>query len=625
MSGIHEEHEKASVANRRLIIIFSIQIFLFLILVIRLFFLQIVNYEKYKNMSEDNRIKTFIIPPLRGHIFDRNNIQLTENQKNYRVLFYQNKNTNKQILKELASILNMSDYEYKKILKTLDRNAGKPIVSIMNNVNWDDLVKIQTNLYKLNGIMAENGYIRYYPYPTTFSHIIGYISSPIKEEIDREKNVQTKELLLHPDYKIGRNGLEKLFNTTITGKTGSKRLEMNALSIPIKEIDMVESQEGKDIKLTIDFNLQRFVEKRMKGTNGAVIVMNVKTGEVLSMFSSPTFDGNKFVEGISNDYWNELNNNPAKPLNNKAVSAIYPPGSTFKLMTAIAGLENGWKEEKEIECKGKIALNRQRILHCWKESGHGKINMVEAIKHSCNIYFAKVGLFAGIENIYKTATDFGIGEKYEIKLLNKKSGNVPNKTWKRKMFNDVWVVGDTINVAIGQGFLTATPLELVVMTSRIANGGYKVKPYIIANSPIADQNKELFLKEPMVKQETINIVKQGMYRVVNEKGGTAYWTRIKENGFEMSGKTGTAQVIAKEKMEELNEESEEVQSRFRNHGLFIAFAPFEEPKYAIVVVAEHGNSGSGAAAPIAKDVLLFAQKNHIGFEKHKTETDENRR
>ena len=615
MPGIHEEHEKSSVSSKRLIIVFCTQIFLFLILISRLFFLQIISYEKYKNLAEDNRIKTFLIPPLRGHIFDRNNIKLTENQKNYRVLLYKNKNSYKDVIAKLSDILNFSDEDYQKVIRRIEKNRDKPIVSILDNVSWEDLVKIEANSYILNGIIIENGYIRYYPYSNTFSHIIGYVNNPTKEEIDKEKNPKTKELLLHHDYRLGRTGLERMFNKNMTGKNGFKKLEMNALSIPIREIYTENSTEGKDVKLTLDFELQNYVEERMKGKSGAVIVMNVRTGEILSLVSTPSYDSNKFVEGISSDYWTELNTNPSKPLTNKAVSATYPPGSTFKLITAIAGLESGWGYDKKVDCTGQLVLNKKRTLHCWKSSGHGDIDLIDAIKNSCNVYFTKLGLYTGIDNIYKTATDFGFGENYEIKLLNKKSGIVPNKDWKKKIFNDVWVPGDTVNVAIGQGFLTVTPLELVVMTARIANGGYKVKPYIIANSQIADYNKALFFGSPMVKPETIDVVKKGMYRVVNEKGGTAYWTRIKQEGFEMAGKTGTAQVIAKDKKDLMEEQNEEIEMRFQNHGLFIAFAPYDNPKYAIVVVSEHGGGGSGASAPIAKDVLLFAQKNNIGFEK----------
>lgn len=615
MLSIHEEHEKSTISSKRLIFVFLIQIFLFLILLIRLFCLQIFNYEKYKTLSEENRIKTFIIPPLRGHIFDRNNIQLTDNQKNYRVLFYKDKSEEKNMetLLKVSKILDLTENEFNKILKKMENNYGKPIITILDNVSWKDLVKLQANSYDLDGIMIEEGYIRYYPYSSTFAHIIGYVNNPTKEEIDIQNSYKERELLLHPDYKIGRTGLEKVFNENIMGENGYRQLEMNALSIPIREIKVENATEGDNIKLTIDFNLQRFIKSRMQDVRGSAIVMNVWTGEILALVSMPSYNNNRFVEGISNQYWTKLSTDEGKPLSNKAISATYPPGSTFKLITAMAALENGWQGDKEIDCNGKLALNKKRTMHCWMEKGHGKINLVEAIKDSCNIYFTKLGLFAGIDNIYKTAKDFGLGEKYNLKLLNIKTGTIPNREWKKKVFNDVWVSGDTVNVAIGQGFLSVTPLELAVMTSRIANGGYKIRPYLIYDSKMSQYNEELFTRLPMVKKETIDIVKQGMYDVVNTKGGTAYWTRIKQKGFEMAGKTGTAQVIAKEKKDIMEEENAEIETKFQNHGLFIAFAPYEKPRYAVVVVVEHGNSGSGVAAPIAKDILLYAQKNNIGY------------
>lgn len=616
MLSIHEEHEKSTISSKRLIFVFLVQIFLFLVLLIRLFCLQIFNYEKYKTLSEENRIKTFIIPPLRGHIFDRNDVQLTDNQKNYRVLFYKDKSEEKNMetLLKVSKILDLTENEFNKILKKMENNYGKPIITILDNVSWKDLVKLQANSYNLDGIMIEEGYIRYYPYSSTFAHIIGYVNNPTKEEIDTQETYKERELLLHPDYKIGRTGLEKVFNENIMGENGYRQLEMNALSIPIREIKVENATEGDNIKLTIDFNLQRFIKNRMQDVRGSAIVMNVWTGEILALVSMPSYNNNRFVEGISNQYWTKLSTDEGKPLSNKAISATYPPGSTFKLITAMSALENGWQGDKEIDCNGKLALNRKRTMHCWMEKGHGKINLVEAIKDSCNIYFTKLGLFAGIDNIYKTAKDFGLGEKYNLKLLNIKTGTIPNREWKKKVFNDVWVSGDTVNVAIGQGFLSVTPLELAVMTSRIANGGYKIRPYLIYDSKMSQYNEELFTRLPMVKKETIDIVKQGMYDVVNTKGGTAYWTRIKQKGFEMAGKTGTAQVIAKEKKDIMEEENAEIETKFQNHGLFIAFAPYDKPKYAVVVVVEHGNSGSGVAAPIAKDILLYAQKNKIGYD-----------
>jgi penicillin-binding protein 2 len=362
----------------------------------------------------------------------------------------------------------------------------------------------------------------------------------------------------------------------------------------------------------------------MNAINGAVIVMNVRTGEILSLVSAPSFDANKFVEGITPEYWNALNANSAKPMNNKAVSSTYPPGSTFKLMTALAGLENGWSDRKEITCDGELKLNRKRTLHCWRRNGHGRIDLIEAIKHSCNIYFAEVGMFAGIENIHKIATSFGFGEKFDLHLTNVKNGIIPNKEWKRKVLNDVWVVGDTVNIAIGQGFLTATPLELVVMVSRIANGGYPVKPVITLNNPLLDYNANLFEKEPMVSEKSIKTVQTGMYKVVNERGGTTFPYRIRVPGFEMAGKTGTAQVISKDAMTALEESGDDT-SKFKHHGLFIAFAPFNDPMYGIVVVSEHGVSGSDSAAPLARDILTFAQEHMIIAPQTEEEREERRK
>lgn len=620
MVMIHEEYKKTIISNKRLIVVLLVQIFMLFILVARLFYLQIINYEKYNNLSDNNRFKTFMLPALRGHIYDRNNIRLTENKKKYRVLFYENQNKNKEItIKNLVNILNLPNSEYDRMITNINKNRNQLSISLIDDIIWDDLVKISMNSYKLEGIVVEDGYIRYYPYPTTFSHIIGYVNNPTQDEIKKESNIKKREILLHHDYKIGRTGLERLLNTYITGKVGFRKMEMNARSVPVREVSVEQSKEGKDVKLTIDFNLQKFVEDKMKNIDGSIIVMNVNTGEILSMVSTPTYDTNQFVEGVSYSYWNEINKNPSKPLNNKAVSATYPPGSTFKLITAIAGLENGWKPTERVYCSGKVDLDEIRKLHCWNRYGHGYLSLVNAIRDSCNIYFTKIGLFAGIDNIYKTALDFGLGEEYELNIMNKKKGTVPNREWKKNVFKEPWFIGDTVNVSIGQGFINLTPLELVVMTSRIANGGYKIKPYLLFNSPIADENKKILRGSPIVKETTIDLIKQGMYKVVNDKYATAYNARIYDNQYKMAGKTGTAQVISKATRKTMKK----TDKRYQNHGLFVGFAPYNNPKYAIVVVVEHGGSGSLSAAPLARDVLLYAQKNNIGFAKEEMNYNNN--
>jgi penicillin-binding protein 2 len=330
--------------------------------------------------------------------------------------------------------------------------------------------------------------------------------------------------------------------------------------------------------------------------------MDVKTGEIISLVSSPSFNPNKFVEGISVDYWNQLISDPQKPLNNKPISASYPPGSTFKLMVTIAALESGINPFNKVYCNGSYRLGRRKF-HCWNEEGHGNLNMSDAIKHSCNVYFFSISNQVGIEKISQVAKRFGYGERFDISLLGVSSGNVPSDEWKQKFFHEPWVGGDTLNTAIGQGFVLATPLQMAVATARLANGGIPITPHLVKNQNINSQYNNL-LSKPLADKKHIEFVLEGMNRVINEEGGTAYHRRIKEKGFEMAGKTGTSQVISKRESQMTNEEA----SNNQNHAIFVGFAPVNNPKYATSVVIEHGGSGSQSAAPIGKEILLKAQK-----------------
>jgi len=605
MPSIHEEHKKGKIYNKRTFVIIGIQLFLFFVLLLRLLFLQTFEFQKYKNKSEENRIQTIPIPPLRGNIFDRNGKQLTLNRDSYRVILYRYKGYDEEVIERLASILGISEQEKAKIKAKLDKNKNRPVVSVIDNLTWDDLTKVEFNYYRLNGIAIESGHIRQYPFNENLSHILGYVSIPAENEIP--KNFKDRELFLHPDYRMGKTGIEKFYEKKITGTAGFRNVEVNAYGVPLREISVKKAKEGENIKLTIDLDLQNYVSARMKDLRGAVVVMDVNTGEILAINSSPVFNPNEFVEGISQDYWDELINNNAKPLNNKAVSAIYPPGSTIKPIVALAGLENGWNANYEINCTGQVWLSR-RVFHCWKKGGHGSNDLEKAIMQSCNIYFARLSLFTGIDNISKIAHKFGLGETFDISLPDVKSGLMPDRTWKKERLNDVWVRGDTINTGIGQGFTLVTPLQLAVMVSRIANGGYPVYPFLNYDNEKREENAKLFENEPMVKKENIDIVKKGMYMVVNNRKGTAYWNRIKRpKDFKMSGKTGTAQVIAKEKKDYMEENEKELKEEFKNHGLFIGFAPYEKPRYGIAVVIEHGEGGAISAVPVARDILKFIQ------------------
>jgi len=482
----------------------------------------------------------------------------------------------------------------------------------MDNLTWDELAKVEFNYYRLVGIAIESGHIRQYPFNEKSSHLLGYVSIPTEREIP--KQFKKRELFLHPDYRLGKTGIEKFYEKEITGVAGFRNVEVNAYGVPLREINVKKATEGKNIKLTVDLDLQNYISDRMNGLVGAVVVMDVKTGEILAMNSAPTFNPNEFVEGISQDYWDELINNKAKPLNNKAISAMYPPGSTFKPVVALTGLEKGWDGKQKINCTGKTWLNR-RVFHCWEEKGHGENDLIKAIMKSCNIYFAKLSLFTTIDDISIMAHKFGIGEEFNISLPDVKGGLMPDRPWKKERLNDVWVRGDTVNTGIGQGFTLATPLQLVVMTARIANGGYPVYPFLVYDSEWRERNTKLFEGESMVEKENIDLVKKGMYMVVNNRKGTAYWSRIKRSkNFEMSGKTGTAQVIAKKTKDMMEEDGGDLKEEFRNHGSFVGFAPYENPRYAISVVIEHGGGGSVSAAPVARDILTFIRDNEAKVE-----------
>jgi len=589
---------KNKIFNRRALILGAAQSTLASALVMRLSYLQLWKHEEYAIQSDSNRIKPMINPAPRGTVFDRNGFPMTKNDSNYRLLLYLERKRNVDVLIEkLSEILDLTA-ENKNIFIAKVKNARrKSVISLIDNLGWDDLARIETNSHLLPGISIESGIIRRYPYPNETAHFLGYVSLPSEKEIDGGE----QNLFMHPDFRMGKFGIEKTFDEALRGKYGVKYVEVNVHEIPLRTLSIKPPVEGSRLHLTIDFDLQKFVTERIKNDVASVVVMDVKTGEILAYASSPTFDPNNFVEGVSREYWKQLNDDPRKPLSNKPISALYPPGSTFKLMVALAALESGFNPSTRVYCNGGYQFGR-RIFHCWKEGGHGSLDLMGGIMNSCNTYFFTAANQIGYEKFTEMAKRFGYGEKFDISLYGAKSGNVPTDEWKRKTFKQPWVGGDTLNTAIGQGMVLATPLQMAIVTARIANGGVPIKPYLVRNHNINGQF-DLLKDEPLAKKAHLEFVQEGMRRVVNEPGGTAYGKRIGVEGFEMAGKTGTSQVVSKREKEMTKAEN----AANANHAIFVGFAPVGNPKYAISVVVEHGKSGSGTAAPIAKDIIMEVQ------------------
>lgn len=598
---------KNKIFNRRVFILGIGQSILTSFLLLRLGYLQIWKHNQYSIQADSNRIRALINPAPRGIIFDRYGLPLTKNESNFRLLVYLGKKHNlNQTIDKLSEILDLTEQQKQSFYNKIKAGKRKNVVSLIDNLNWHDLAKIESNSHLLPAISIESGIIRKYPYPYETAHFLGYVSLPSEKQIeklptDNPTAENNKNLFMHPDFRIGSFGIEKTFDTALRGEYGIKYVEVNVHEVPLRTLDYKQYNEGSRINLTINFSLQKFVTDRIKNDTASAVVIDVKTGEILAYASSPSFDPNNFVEGVSKEYWQQLTSDPKKPLNNKPISALYAPGSTFKLMVALAALENGYNPSNYVFCNGSYQLGK-RTFHCWKEGGHGSLNLVDAIMHSCNTYFFTIANQIGYEKIVAMAKKFGYAEKFDISLSGAKAGLVPTEEWKQKVFKQPWVKGDTLNTAIGQGNVLASPLQMAIITARLANGGIPIKPYLIRNNNIFKQFDAL-QNQPLVNKQHLKIVQEGMRKVVNQPGGTAYGKRIELAGFEMAGKTGTSQVISKREKEMTKEET----IAYANHAIFVGYAPVQEPKYAVAVVVEHGKSGSMAAAPIAKDILMQAQ------------------
>ncbi|MDA7705064.1 penicillin-binding protein 2 [Rickettsiales bacterium] len=594
-----KDFKKNKLFNRRVLILGIFKFFLFGMVIARLAYLQLFKNKEYSIRSDKNRIKLVIHPAPRGDIYDRNNVSLTKNNKNYKLLLYpRNKVRTNKLITKIIDILKLDQRQIDNILYKIKKNKSYlGAISLMENIKWDDLSRLEVNKYKLQDTAIEVGISRNYTFPFQNSHITGYVSLPTKSESIN----QNEQVYKHPDFRTGKSGIEKKFDKNLRGQYGVRYVEINAYSIPIQTLSHTKSSKGQDVHLTIDNELQQKSYDLLKDKKASLVLMDVHNGEILSYISTPSFDPNLFSSGIINEEWQSLINDPNKPLNNRPITALYPPASTFKLMTAIAAIEEGFNPKERVKCNGSFKVGN-RVFKCWKEGGHGKLDLDDAIKHSCNVYFYKIAQEIGFDKIAKISYKFGYEDDFNLNIGSSLRGNIPTPEWKMRRFGKKWVGGDDINAGIGQGFVLANPMQIALATARIANNGKKIIPTIVQDKNIILSNLQL-PKFATANKENLEFLQKSMSKVVNEKGGTAYYRRIKDKNFQMAGKTGTSQVVSNVKDGDENSK--------KDHAIFTAFAPIHKPKFAISVVIENIGFGSTYAAPVARDILLAAQKKYI--------------
>ena len=596
---MNRDNDKGKVLIRRSLIMALIMFLLLMVILARLYNLQVYQADRYKTLADDYRISTRLLVPPRGIIFDRNGVTIASNQQNFQALIVAEQAPNVQeTLDAFKKIMPLSEAEEERIKKDLKRNRSFVPIKIRDNLSWEEVSRIQLNAPDLPGIVIDEGLTRYYPFGAGMAHILGYVSSV------SDKDVKDDPLLEVPGFKIGKSGIEKYLEKALRGESGNLKLEVNAYGRIMKEIERVDGIPGKDVQLTIDSRLQQKAFELFGEESGAAVLLDVHTGEILAFVSAPSFDPNMMTQGLSTEDWNALLHNERNPLTDKAISGQYSPGSTFKMIVALAALEAGViKPETRTYCAGKMFLGNH-AFHCWKKEGHGHLNVVEALQHSCDIFFYETAQKLGIEKIADMARRFGLGSKINIGLENEKAGLIPDKEWKLRRFGEPWQQGESLISGIGQGYILTTPLQLATMTARLVNGGYEIKPTFLK---VSDGEKSKIRKID-VSPANLELIKEGMYAVVNKPGGTAWRSQFDYHGQRMGGKTGTTQVrriTMKERREGIKKESE-LPWRLRNHALFVGYAPHDNPKYAVAVLVEHGGGGSSVAAPLAGKILREA-------------------
>ncbi len=626
--------------TRRTLLLGGGQLMLFGALASRLYYLQVIEADKYQLLSEDNQFNLELLPPIRGRILDRHGMPLADNQDNFRVEIVSEQTGNVMTtLNKLQSIIDIPEHEIRRVLRDVKRKRSFVPVTVIENLGREEISRVAANTPYLPGIKIEVGRSRRYNFGTEAVHVTGYVAAVSESELTGDP------ILELPDFRIGKSGIEKTYDLPMRGNAGQRQVEVNALGRIIRKMPGNQGEPGADITLTIDMRLQKFAHNRLergegrwlsrdnrqaqealekaspsirnqlqnrpkilinqKGQavapeSGGVVVMDIHTGAVLSLVSAPGFDPNKFSNGLSANDWEGLLSNPRTPLNNKSIAGQYSPGSTFKMIVCLAAMEAGLATANtRISCTGHVDVGDTRF-HCWHRIGHGELDMIGAIEQSCDVYLYEIAKKVGIDRINAMAHRFGLGEISGIDLSGERRGLIPSREWKLATLGTRWQVGETMNTGIGQGFVLATPLQLATMTARLANGGLAINPHIIAAHGVINDIPNMGLNAA-----NLAVIRKSMRAVTMGARGTARKAALKIPDWEMAGKTGTVQVrrISLAERKAGITKNADRRWRDRDHALFVAFAPYDAPRYAIAVVVEHGGSGSSVAAPIARDVI----------------------
>ncbi len=645
---------KNKLITRRMFVLSAVKIAVFMGIFGRLFSLQISENKKYSFLSDKNRLKEWKLPPKRGIFKDYFGNIIADNTQIFQLhVIPEEVDDFNYLILRLKNIINLKDRQITKIYKKKKKQLPWQTIIISENLSWEEFSKLNLFLHELPGVKPVFSVARLYPQEKNFTHVLGYVAEASPKDIQNFSFIKANYV---PGLRVGKSGLEKSLEKELIGTSGVQRYEVNAHGKRINQIDRLEGTQGKSFITTIDQKVQIYAQKLIEGRSGSINVMDIYTGDIIAMASSPSFDPNQFVHGINIKKWNEINKDPLKPLINKSVSGLYSPGSTIKPIVALSALENNVITPKFVhKCEGEMELYGQKY-RCWKKKGHGYMTLRNAIKQSCDVYFYEIARKLGVDRLSETAKKYGLGEKVlNNYFLEEKKGVIPSTNWKVKNIGRSWVLGETLITGIGQGYIQCTPLELCLMMAQLANGGFKIQPRIIDDGKVfyekiksnieaqfkeieqnlkkTEKQKNTIVEENILNKpdsinlislfrnpENVKFVNEAMYGVTNEIMGTAYSSRHNKKKYIYAGKTGTSQVkrITEEQREQ-KIDIEDIPYEERDHALFVAFAPYKNPRYAISILIEHGGSGGTVAAPLAKKLIKIIIDRHQLREKIRKE------